>query len=99
MNKEQLKLDVSAALPQFYLPYAQYVLATRALPDARDGLKSGARFILFAQYLKKLTYKNPTKKAGETVSAAMRFNVHGDASIYGNAVRLSQAFRFALSSH
>lgn len=92
MDKKELKLDVSQALPQFYLPYAQYVLATRALPDARDGLKSGARFILFAQYLKKLTYKNPTKKAGETVSAAMRFNVHGDASIYGNAVRLSQAF-------
>jgi DNA gyrase subunit A len=92
MKNEKTTLDVSQALPQFYLPYAQYVLATRALPDARDGLKSGARFILFAQYLKKLNYKNPTKKAGETVSAAMRFNVHGDASIYGNAVRLSQAF-------
>ena len=45
------KLDVVDALPEYYLPYAQYVNQTRALPDARDCLKTGTRFIIYAQYL------------------------------------------------
>ena len=57
------KQDVINALPQYYLPYAQYVNQTRALPDSRDGLKQGARFILYAQYLNKLTYDKKTKKS------------------------------------
>ena len=42
--------EVSDALQAFYTPYASYVIQTRALPDARDGLKTGARFILYSQY-------------------------------------------------
>lgn len=86
------KIDVSQALQDFYLPYAGYVIQTRALPDARDGLKTGARFIVYSQYLKKITYDKPLKKGVATVSAAMSFSSHGDASIYGNAVRLAQKF-------
>ena len=85
-------MDVVQALPEFYLPFAGYVLSTRAIPDARDGLKTGARFILYAQYLDKLTYDKKKRKAVATVSAAMRFSPHGDASIYGNAIRMSQNF-------
>ncbi|MBQ2348173.1 MAG: hypothetical protein II388_07400 [Clostridia bacterium] len=84
--------EVSDALQAFYTPYASYVVQTRALPDARDGLKTGARFILFAQYKNKLTYKDKKKKAVATVNAAMRFSPHGDASILGTAVRMSQNF-------
>lgn len=86
------KLDVTKALPDYYLPYAQYVNQTRALPDARDCLKTGTRFILYAQYLEKLTYDKPRRKAVATVNAAMNFSVHGDAAIYGTAVRMSQPF-------
>lgn len=85
-------LDVVDALPKLYLPFAGYVIQTRALPDARDGLKSGARYILYAQYLDKLTYDKPRRKAVATVNATMNFSVHGDASIYGNAIRMSQEF-------
>lgn len=67
--------EVSDALQAFYTPYASYVVQTRALPDARDGLKTGARFILFAQYKNKLTYKDKKKKAVATVNAAMRFHL------------------------
>ena len=86
------KLDVIDALPQYYLPYAQYVNQTRSLPDARDGLKQGARFILYAQYLNKLTHDKKPRKAVATVSASMEFSVHGDSSILGTAVRMSQPF-------
>lgn len=89
-NRE--KWEVSDALQAFYTPYASYVIQTRALPDARDGLKTGARFLLYAQYKDKLTCKHPREKATATVSAAMRFNPHGDAAILGAAVRLSQEF-------
>lgn len=84
--------EVSDALQAFYVPYASYVIQTRALPDARDGLKTGARYILYAQYKDKLTIKNKRRKAVATVNAAMRFSPHGDASILGTAVRLSQDF-------
>ena len=86
------KLDVVNALPKYYLPYAQYVNQTRALPDARDCLKTGTRFILYAQYLEKLTYDKTRRKAVDTESAAMKFSPHGNASILGTAVRLSQPF-------
>jgi topoisomerase-4 subunit A len=71
------ELEVSDALPNFYVPYASYVIQTRALPDARDGLKTGARFILYAQYKNKNTFKNKRRKATATKSAAMMFSPHG----------------------
>lgn len=84
--------EVSDALQAFYTPYASYVIQTRALPDARDGLKTGARFILFSQYKDKLTCKQKRRKAVATVNAATRFSPHGDASVLGTAIRLSQDF-------
>ena len=89
---EIIKLDVVNALPKYYLPYAKYVNQTRSLPDARDCLKTGTRFILYAQYLEKLTYDKTRRKAVDTESAAMKFSPHGNASILGTAVRLSQPF-------
>lgn len=86
------KMDVSSALVEYYTPYAKYVAQTRALCDSRDGLKQGARFILYAQYLDKLTYKHKARKAVDTIAASMKFSVHGDAAIIGNAVRMSQPF-------
>jgi DNA gyrase subunit A len=84
--------DVVEILPKLYLPFAAYVNQTRALPDARDFLKTGTRYLLYAQYKNKLTYKNKRQKATATVSATMRYNPHGDASIYGTAIRLAQPF-------
>lgn len=89
---ERKEWEVSDALQAFYVPYASYVIQTRALPDARDGLKTGARFILYAQYKDKLTCKDKRRKAVATINGAMRYSPHGDASILGTAVRLSQEF-------
>ena len=84
--------EIKEALQAFYTPYASYVIQSRALPDARDGLKCGARFIIYSQYKDKLTYNEKRRKAVATINAAMRFSPHGDASILGTAVRLSQDF-------
>ena len=86
------KFDIKDALPDFYLPFSGYVLQTRAIPDSRDGLKQGARFIIFAQMKHKLVYNKDRRKAVATVNAGMEFSPHGDASVYGTAVRLSQPF-------
>lgn len=91
VEKIQTK-EIGTALSEFYLPYAAYVLQTRAIPDARDGLKSGARFILYSQKLNKITYDNRRQKGVATISAAMHFNPHGDSSIWQNAARLGQPF-------
>lgn len=89
---ENNKFDIKDALPDFYLSYSAYVLQTRAIPDSRDGLKQGARFIIFAQMKHKLVYNKDRRKAVATVNAGMEFSPHGDASVYGTAVRLSQPF-------
>ena len=92
INFQGTEWELKDALQAFYTPYASYVIQTRALPDARDGLKTGARFIIYSQYKDKLTYKEKRRKAVATVNAAMRFSPHGDSSILGTAVRLSQEF-------
>lgn len=92
INFSEKEWEVSDALQAFYVPYSSYVIQTRALPDARDGLKTGARFILYAQYKDKLTYKEKRRKAVATVNGTMRYSPHGDSSILGTAVRMSQDF-------
>ena len=76
-NLDKSSLEISEALPAFYVPYASYVIQTRALPDIKDGLKAGARFILYAQYKEKITYENKRRKGTATKSAAMMFSPHG----------------------
>ena len=85
-------LDVSQALVDNYLPFAGYVIQTRSLPDSRDGLKTGARHIIYSQHKAGITYNKEFKKGTATTAKAMEFNPHGDAAIYNNAVRLAKPF-------
>lgn len=84
--------EIKDAVPEAYLPFSAYVIQTRALPDARDFLKTGGRYILWAQYLMKNTYDKNRKKAADTVGAIMHWNPHGDSSIYGSLVRFAKPF-------
>lgn len=84
--------EIKAVAPEAYLPFAAYVIQTRALPDSRDCLKSGGRYILWSQYLNKNTSNKPRIKANDAVGAIMKFNPHGDAGIYGNLVRFAKPF-------
>lgn len=71
--------------------YSKYIIQERALPDIRDGLKPVQRRILYAMYQDGNTYDKPFKKAAKAVGNIMgNFHPHGDSSIYGALVRLSQ---------
>ena len=85
--------NMEEVLSSAFLEYAGYSLQRRAIPDARDGLKWGARQLLHAQMLGKFTYDKPFKKAIKSVSQAMGFSyVHGDASAYGTFIRMAKPF-------
>ena len=56
--------EIKSVAPEAYLPFAAYVIQTRALPDSRDCLKSGGRYILWSQYLN----KNTSNKLTSTLS-------------------------------
>ncbi len=76
-----------------YLDYAMSVIVSRALPDARDGLKPVHRRILFAMqeggYTNDKAYRKSARIVGEVMG---KYHPHGDASIYDAMVRMAQAF-------
>lgn len=93
MEQTIIKENMEEVLSSAFLEYAGYNLQRRAIPDARDGLKWGARQLLHAQMLGKFTHDKPFKKAIKSVSQAMGFSyVHGDASAYGTFIRMAKPF-------
>ena len=84
--------EVRDAVPEAYLPFSAYVIQTRALPDARDCLKTGGRYILWSQYLQKNTYDNNRRKGADIYGPVMHWNPHGDAGIWDNIVRFAKPF-------
>jgi DNA gyrase subunit A len=76
-----------------YLDYAMSVIVSRALPDARDGLKPVHRRILFAMNESGYTADKPYRKSARVVGDVMgKYHPHGDASIYDALVRMAQGF-------
>lgn len=84
--------EIREAVPEAYLPFSAYVIQTRALPDARDCLKTGGRYILWSQYLEKNTYDKNRKKGPDVVGPVSHWNPHGDAGIWDNIVRFAKPF-------
>lgn len=84
--------EINEELSESYLRYAGYVLQTRAIPDARDCLKDGARKILWSMMVNKHTPDKSRVKSNGAVGEVMKYSVHGDASILGTMMRLSQAY-------
>ncbi|MBE7637654.1 DNA gyrase subunit A [Sneathiella sp. P13V-1] len=80
-----------------YLDYAMSVIVSRALPDARDGLKPVHRRILYAMYENGYTSDKPFRKSARVVGDVMgRYHPHGDSAIYDAMVRLAQDFSMRL---
>ncbi|HEY2132548.1 MAG TPA: DNA gyrase subunit A, partial [Acetobacteraceae bacterium] len=76
-----------------YLDYAMSVIVSRALPDARDGLKPVHRRILYAMQEGGYTADKPFRKSAKMVGEVMgNFHPHGDASIYDALVRMAQSW-------
>ena len=76
-----------------YLDYAMSVIVSRALPDARDGLKPVHRRILYAMQVGGYTADKPYRKSAKVVGEVMgNFHPHGDSAIYDALVRMAQPF-------
>jgi len=76
-----------------YLDYAMSVIISRALPDARDGLKPVQRRILYALNDMGLHYNSPYKKSARIVGEVLgKYHPHGDTAVYDAMVRMAQDF-------
>jgi DNA gyrase subunit A len=76
-----------------YLAYAMSVIVSRALPDARDGLKPVHRRILYAMQESGFTHDKPYRKSARIVGEVMgKYHPHGDSAIYDAMVRMAQPF-------
>lgn len=84
---------ISKEMKQAYMEYAMSVIVSRALPDARDGLKPVHRRILYAMHESGLTSNKPYRKSAATVGDVLgKYHPHGDSSVYDAMVRLAQDF-------
>ncbi|MFC4614504.1 DNA topoisomerase (ATP-hydrolyzing) subunit A [Cellulomonas algicola] len=90
-------IDVASEMEGSFLEYAYSVIYSRALPDARDGLKPVQRRILFQMADMGLRPDRPYVKSARVVGEVMgKLHPHGDAPIYDAMVRLAQAFALRL---
>ena len=87
------EIDILDESKDCFLTYASEVLTDRAIPSAEDGLKPVARRILWDMFDKGYTNNKKFVKCAQPVGDTMgRFHPHGDSSIYGALVWLSQAW-------
>lgn len=88
-----MEYNILNAVEDSFASYAAMTIQSRAIVDARDGLKPAARQCMYAQLLDKITYKKPFKKSNKSVAAALdHFYVHGDSSCYALLTRLAKCF-------
>ena len=86
-------INLSSEMRKSFLEYAMSVIVSRALPDARDGLKPVHRRIIFAMSSLGMTHSTPHKKSARIVGETMaKYHPHGDSSIYDAMVRMAQEF-------
>ena len=87
------KINIDEEMQQSYLDYAMSVIVSRALPDARDGLKPVQRRILYAMYDMGLRADSPHKKSARIVGEVLgKYHPHGDSSVYEAMARQAQDF-------
>jgi len=90
-------IAIEDELRKSYLDYAMSVIVSRALPDARDGLKPVHRRVLFSMSEQGHTHDKPYVKCARVVGDVMgKYHPHGDQSIYDALVRMAQPFSMGL---
>ena len=84
-------VDLKKTMESSYIDYAMSVIAQRALPDVRDGLKPVQRRILYAMSELNNGPDKPHRKCARIVGDTMgKYHPHGDSSIYGSLVNMAQ---------
>ena len=85
------EVDLQKTMETSYIDYAMSVIASRALPDVRDGLKPVQRRILYAMSELNIGPDKPHRKCARIVGDTMgKYHPHGDSSIYGSLVNMAQ---------
>ena len=86
-------IEIQEEMEQSFLDYAMSVIVSRALPDARDGLKPVHRRILWGMYDLGARPDRPTMKCARVTGEVMgKYHPHGDQAIYDALVRMGQDF-------
>ncbi len=84
-------VEIDHEMRTAYIDYSMSVIVSRALPDARDGLKPVQRRVLFGMDGLGLSYGGQTKKSARIVGEVLgKFHPHGDSSVYDAMARLAQ---------
>jgi DNA gyrase subunit A len=90
-------VSITEEMKRSYLDYAMSVIVSRALPDARDGLKPVHRRILFSMHENNYTPDRPYNKSARVTGDTMgKYHPHGNLAIYDALVRLAQDFSMRL---
>ena len=85
--------NITDIMQTAYIDYSMSVIISRALPDARDGLKPVQRRILYAMLREGLLHNRPYDKCAGVVGEVLKnYHPHGDASVYDTLVRLAQTW-------
>jgi DNA gyrase subunit A len=86
-------VDIENEMKVAYLDYAMSVIVSRALPDARDGLKPVHRRILYAMHDMGMRHNSPYRKSARVVGDVLgKYHPHGDSAVYDALVRMAQDF-------
>ena len=94
-DQKIVPINMEKEVKKSFIEYSMSVIVSRALPDARDGMKPGQRRILYAMYEDNLTYDKPFRKSATTVGNVLgRYHPHGDSAVYGTMVRMAQPFSY-----
>jgi DNA gyrase subunit A len=94
VNNDRVSLiNVEDEMRESYLSYAMSVIASRALPDVRDGLKPVQRRILYAMRENGMTPDKQHRKSAGVIGDVLKYyHPHGDSSVYDALVRMAQDF-------
>ena len=88
-------VDLQKTMETSYINYAMSVIAARALPDVRDGLKPVQRRVLYSMIELNNGPDKPHRKSARIVGDTMgKYHPHGDSSIYGALVNMAQPWSF-----
>ncbi|WP_244495146.1 DNA gyrase subunit A [Blastochloris viridis] len=86
-------ISITEEMKRSYLDYAMSVIVSRALPDARDGLKPVHRRILFSMNENGYEWNKPYRKSARVVGDVIgKYHPHGDQAVYDALVRMAQPF-------
>ncbi|MDT9026547.1 MULTISPECIES: DNA gyrase subunit A [Rossellomorea] len=89
------EINISSEMRSSFLDYAMSVIVSRALPDARDGLKPVHRRILYAMNDLGMTADKAYKKSARIVGEVIgKYHPHGDSAVYDTMVRMAQDFNY-----